>query len=153
MLNMFNCYALAHDHQNRNRPSAEKPTVVSPESAFKNFLKEINSIDKKNELEKYLDEPNFDDDGNFDLLLWWKENSLKYPVLSKMARDVFATPVLTVASESAFSTGGRIFDSFRSCLNPKMAEALFCAQDWLRPSLNQLKDQIIQEDLEASENI
>jgi hypothetical protein len=44
-------------------------------------LKEINSVDKKNELEKYLDEPNFDDDGNFDVLLWWKENSLKYPVL------------------------------------------------------------------------
>ncbi|CAJ2667680.1 unnamed protein product [Trifolium pratense] len=37
--------------------------------------------DKKNELEKYLDEPNFDDDDNFDLLLWCKENSLKYPVL------------------------------------------------------------------------
>jgi hypothetical protein len=106
-------------------------------------LKEINSVDKKNELEKYLDEPNFDDDGNFDVLLWWKENFLNYPVLSKMARDVFATPVSTVAPESAFSTGGRILDSFRSCLNPEMAEALICAQNWLMASLNQLKDQKI----------
>jgi hypothetical protein len=98
----------------------------------------------KIKLEKYLDEPNFDDDdGNFDVLLWWKENFFKYLVLSKMARDVFATPVSIVASESVFSTGGRILDSFRSCLNPEMAEALICAQNWLMASLNQLKDQKI----------
>jgi hypothetical protein len=63
------------------------------------------------------------------------------------------TPVSTVASESAFSTSGRILDSFRSCLNPEMVEALIWAQNWLMSSLNQLKDQNIQEDLEASEKI
>jgi hypothetical protein len=61
---MFNWCASAHGNQNRNRSSssgssligvsvsAEQPTVVRPQSAFKNFLKEINSIDKKNEREK-----------------------------------------------------------------------------------------------------
>jgi hypothetical protein len=53
------------------------------------------------------------------------------------------TPVSTVASESAFSTSGRILDSFRSCLNPEMVEALIWAQNWLMSSLNQLKDQKI----------
>ncbi|KAL0434809.1 UNVERIFIED_CONTAM: putative AC transposase [Sesamum radiatum] len=41
-------------------------------------------------------------------------------------------PISTVASESAFSTGGRIIDDFRASLTPKMAQALICCQDWLR---------------------
>jgi hypothetical protein len=37
----------------------------------------------------------------------------RYQVLSKMARDVLAVPISTVASESVFSTGGRILDPFK----------------------------------------
>ena len=49
-----------------------------------------------------------------------------------MARDVLAIPITTVASESAFSTGGGILDDFRSSLTPFMVEALICTQDWMR---------------------
>ena len=41
----------------------------------------------------------------FEILGWWKANSNRYQVLSKMARDVLAVPISTVASESAFNTG------------------------------------------------
>nr|KAJ0202299.1 hypothetical protein LSAT_V11C600329310 [Lactuca sativa] len=73
-------------------------------------------------------------DTNFDILLWWKIQQCRYPILSKMARDILTIPVSTVASESAFSTGGRVLDSFRTSLTPRMVEALVCAQDWLRSS-------------------
>ncbi|KAA0056156.1 transposase [Cucumis melo var. makuwa] len=39
--------------------------------------------------------------------------------------------VRTEASESAFSTGGRVVDSSRCSLAPKTVEALICTQNWL----------------------
>ncbi|XP_022843207.1 zinc finger BED domain-containing protein DAYSLEEPER-like [Olea europaea var. sylvestris] len=67
----------------------------------------------------------------FDLLTWWKANSIKYPTLQKVARDLLAIPVSTVASESAFSTSGRFVSPHRNRLHPKTLEALMCARDWL----------------------
>ncbi|XP_073154092.1 zinc finger BED domain-containing protein RICESLEEPER 2-like [Henckelia pumila] len=86
----------------------------------------------KSELEKYLGEDPEDCDESFDILQWWKVNSPRFPILSRMARDVLAVPVSTVASESTFSTGGRVLDAFRSSLSPRIVQSLVCAQDWLR---------------------
>lgn len=53
----------------------------------------------------------------FNILLWWKVHSAKYRVPSEIAQDVLAIALSTVASESAFSTGGRVIDSCRSFEN------------------------------------
>ena len=68
-------------------------------------------------------------------LSWWRKNSCKFPILSELAKDVLAVQVSSVASESAFSTSGRILDPFRSCLTPYMIEALVCLQQWLRNNI------------------
>jgi hypothetical protein len=86
----------------------------------------------KSELEKYLAEDTEPEDNKFDILGWWKVNSSRFPVLAHLARDVLPIPVSTVASESVFSTSGRILDDFRTSLTPFMVEALVCTQDWLR---------------------
>ena len=44
-----------------------------------------------------------------------------------IASDMLPIPVLTVASESAFGTRGRVFDTFRTSLTPRIVEALICA--------------------------
>jgi hypothetical protein len=51
-----------------------------------------------------------------------------------VARDVLAIPASTVASESAFSAGGRVVDKYRSRLDPEVVEALICTKDWIRAS-------------------
>jgi hypothetical protein len=86
----------------------------------------------RTELDRYLAEECEEDTKKFDILAWWKGQSSRFPILSELARDVLAIPISTVASESAFSTGGRILDDFRSSLTPFMIEALVCTQDWLR---------------------
>lgn len=76
---------------------------------------------------------------DYDVLSWWRRNSHKFPVLSEFVKDVLAIQVSSVASESAFSTSGRILDPFRSCLSPHMVESLICTQQWLRNTIHQEK--------------
>jgi hypothetical protein len=46
-----------------------------------------------------------------------------------------AIPVTTVASESVFSTGGRVISPHRSRLAPKAVEGLMCMQVWSRADM------------------
>ncbi|KAA0065439.1 zinc finger BED domain-containing protein RICESLEEPER 2-like [Cucumis melo var. makuwa] len=101
-------------------------------SRYKRRRQEQNTLELRNDVDRYLSDPCEELNDQFDVLTWWKLNAVKYPILSKIAQDIFAVPVSTVASESAFSTGGRILDSFRSSLSPKTVEALICTQNWIR---------------------
>ena len=104
------------------------------------------------ELGRYLNEVVENDIEDFDILGWWKVNSPRFPILSQLARDVLAIPISIVAFESAFSTGGRVLDSFRSSLTPKVVEALVCTQDWIRESSNQVDMMEELKELEKFEN-
>ena len=89
---------------------------------------------KRNEVDSYLEENLLPpmSDTKFNILDWWKTNATRYPVLSKLARDILAIPVSTVSSMLAFSTAGRVIDQYRNRLNPHTIEALVCRKDWLR---------------------
>jgi hypothetical protein len=93
----------------------------------------------KSELQEYLDEGLYDVSPNitsFSALDWWRNNSMKYRILSKMAANILAIPISTVASESTFSAGGRVIDEFRSRLSEESVEALICGGDWFRHKYN-----------------
>ncbi|KAL0315404.1 UNVERIFIED_CONTAM: Zinc finger BED domain-containing protein RICESLEEPER 2 [Sesamum radiatum] len=102
------------------------------ESQFAKHLEEEQCAESKSEVTRYLFDGCEKLSKDFDVLKWWKSSSSKYPILSKIAKDVLDIPVSTIASESAFSTSGRVIDAFRSSLSTKMVEALICTQDWLR---------------------
>ncbi|KMS99639.1 hypothetical protein BVRB_1g022080 [Beta vulgaris subsp. vulgaris] len=49
----------------------------------------------------------------------------------RIAKDILAVPASTVASESAFSMGGRVVSPHRSRLASSTVEALMCMQNWI----------------------
>ena len=59
-------------------------------------------------------------------------NALKFKVLSKMACDFLSISIITVASKSIFSVGGRVIDSYRASLGADTVQVLLCGEDWLR---------------------
>ncbi|PKA65717.1 Putative AC transposase [Apostasia shenzhenica] len=60
-----------------------------------------------------------------------------------MAKDIFTIPVTSVASESAFSAGGRVLEDYRSSLSPKTLNALVCFGSWIRAAHSTATDPII----------
>lgn len=89
----------------------------------------------KSELDQYLEEALVPRIQEFDILDWWKLNTLKYPTLSKMARDVLAIPMSMVSpglSIFGAGIGSRVLDEYRSKLRPETLQALFCTKDWLQ---------------------
>jgi hypothetical protein len=89
------------------------------------------SASNSSELASYLDSDTVIQlDDEFDLMQWWHEHKLTYPVLSVLAKDIFTVPVSTISSESTFSTTGRIIEERHRRLNPETVEALTCIKDW-----------------------
>lgn len=88
------------------------------------------------ELDQYLTEKLLPfDQKNFDILVWWGSNGSKFPVLQRIARDILAIPISTVASESAFSMSGNKITKQRSRLKAQTVTALMCTQSWLKKEL------------------
>lgn len=50
-------------------------------------------------------------------------------------------------------TGGRVLDTYRSSLNPEVAEALICTQNWMRQSSNQPKELDVVDVFDQSEKV
>jgi hypothetical protein len=71
---------------------------------FQSFVRSVDTFQRvKSDLEVYLEEDVYIcDEGadlKFDALEWWKSNQFKYRILSKMAQDILAIPISTVASK------------------------------------------------------
>ena len=85
----------------------------------KELVQEPGFQEETSELDMYLRDnleiQNLMSGTEYDILSFWRVNNGKYPVLSTLAKDVLAMQVSSVASESAFSTSGRILDPSRSC--------------------------------------
>ncbi|XP_048494372.1 zinc finger BED domain-containing protein DAYSLEEPER-like [Beta vulgaris subsp. vulgaris] len=86
----------------------------------------------KSKLDVYLEDEPLDLNLDLDVLEFWHQNAIRFPELSKMARHLLIIPVSTVASESAFSIGGKTISHNHSSLKPKTFQALVCVQDWCR---------------------
>ena len=82
---------------------------------------------RKIDLKMYLEEMVFPDQGNFDILAWWRFAGPKFPTLSLIVRDLLAIFVSTVAFETTFSTSGKVLDHQWCSMLPSIVEAIICA--------------------------
>ncbi|OMO58912.1 putative Zinc finger, BED-type [Corchorus capsularis] len=137
---MFEKFENNSRHSRTSSSSSSKVTVSNvPTSQQEDFSKLVaflnesstNSSTVNSELDHYLEEATLPWSQDFDILNWWKTLGIRYPTLQKIAKDILAIPVSTVASESAFSTSGRVVSPHRSRLHPNTLEALMCSQNWL----------------------
>ncbi|XP_018629427.3 zinc finger BED domain-containing protein DAYSLEEPER-like [Nicotiana tomentosiformis] len=107
--------------------------IMGEMDEFDKFESPSEYSSEKTQLDLYLEELVIVCKGNenLDVLTFWKDNRSKYPELSLMARDLLSIPISTVASESAFSVGGRVIGKFQSSILPENAEAKLCSRDWI----------------------
>ncbi|XP_058776849.1 zinc finger BED domain-containing protein RICESLEEPER 2-like [Vicia villosa] len=135
------CGLIAYDGTNdatTHTAASESPEVGSTSGLgrrnFEMFLETVVGNNFKTDLELYFEEsplkvlPN----AKFDVLTWWVGNEAKYPVLSKLAKDILTVPVTTVALEATFSAGKRIINPKRSSMKTKTVEMVLCGGDWVK---------------------
>ncbi|KAL2930501.1 Zinc finger BED domain-containing protein RICESLEEPER 2 [Bienertia sinuspersici] len=82
-------------------------------------------------VDAYLNAPLVPRSPDFDILKYWQSSSSTYSTLARMAKDVLAVPITSVASESSFSMGSRTLTKYRASLLPKNVEAIVTTQNWL----------------------
>ncbi|XP_012833474.1 PREDICTED: uncharacterized protein LOC105954344 [Erythranthe guttata] len=111
------------------------------------------SSNRRLELDQYLtirfDFPHDEDPSAFsmfDILDWWKSKSSAFPIMSKIAKDVLACPVSTVAVEAAFSIAGHILDQRRSNLRLENLEAQVCLDNWGKSNFRHKDDHVAVDD-------
>ncbi|CAN0913177.1 Zinc finger BED domain-containing protein RICESLEEPER 2 [Linum grandiflorum] len=119
--------------------------ILDPRQKMRHVEKCLKKKLKTTDLDLYLQEKQYKEVirkenenlvvDKFDILGWWSSHHGKlFPILSEMAREILAIPISTVASKSAFSTGGRVLNDFRTSLSPQVVEVVICCEDWLRSS-------------------
>ncbi|EOY03499.1 BED zinc finger,hAT family dimerization domain [Theobroma cacao] len=134
------CYDLLQEYHSRStnlKPESSQSSLAatfdeSPEPdecMLYGFFNSFIDGHAKLELDHYLKDKVLPFTKTFDILSWWKTNGIKYPTLQMIARDFLTIPISTVASELAFSTGGRVMTDHRSRLKPYTLEALMCTQN------------------------
>ncbi|WVZ92889.1 hypothetical protein U9M48_038924 [Paspalum notatum var. saurae] len=129
-------------------------SLPSAFSEFQSYLSSTEANPSKSELLIYLDETNVSlADKEFDLLTWWKVNSHRFSVVSRMAKKFLTILVTSVSAESTFSTGDRTLDDYRSSLSPSMVKALVCSSSWIRGAHDASFTHVEPEDEDDVENI
>ena len=63
------------------------------------------------------------------MLLWWKNNTPKFFIISIMSHDLLTPLASSVASESTFSVGNRVLDERRRRLALDILDCLICLKD------------------------
>ena len=71
------------------------------------------------------------------VLHFWECNIGKYPILSRIARDILAVPVSSVQPEREFSVAGNLITEIRNRLGPLAARSSLSFRCWYKNEIFQ----------------
>ncbi len=97
--------------------------------------KQRDQQDTSDELERYFNEPVLPQDpDDTPAIEWWLRTGqrLRFPLLSKMAIDIFSIPPMSSEPERVFSGAKHTISDQRSSLKIQTIEVLECPKSWLR---------------------
>jgi hypothetical protein len=111
-------------------------------------------VENINEVGKFLvDSYEDSNDDKLDILGWWKCIVSKYNILLKVAQNVLAIPISTVAFKLAFSTDIYILNQFQSFLSLEVVQTLICCQNRLYYRLISINIRNLIKDFETYEHL
>lgn len=105
------------------------PTPLAPTTMFSHLYPKKKKV-SINEFQSYLSEPALGEVSASDMLLWWKDNSKRYPNLSRMAQHYLSIPGTSTSSERLFSSGKELITDRRNRLNEISIQAVQCLKSW-----------------------
>lgn len=91
-------------------------------SLMDSIFGEEENCDEENEVDEYLKLKQAKNTIN--PLFWWQSNETKFPILSKLAKELFGISATSVPSERLFSDVGNVITNKRSSLKPEKVEKL-----------------------------
>lgn len=70
----------------------------------------------------------YKEEGPFDMcvspIVWWKDQQLKYPLLSKAAKNTLVVQATSVSAERVFSVAGDVVSAKRAALDPDTVNSI-----------------------------
>ncbi|CAN6811057.1 unnamed protein product [Brassica oleracea] len=124
----------ADDEEEEEDKEENKPDAYEDFVLFKEYLKFEGGRSREfqeSELDSYLKQPVMEWNKDFKALEWWKEESQKYPILSRVARDILSIPISRASSYDAYVSEIREPPRYVLSMDAKAANAMVCGRSWL----------------------
>ncbi|WZZ42720.1 zinc finger BED domain-containing protein RICESLEEPER 2 [Brassica napus] len=109
----------------------KKPDGYGDFAFFQEYLKFEGCCSREfheSELDSYFKEPVLEWRKDFDALKWWRDESSKYPILSRLARDILSIPISRGTSNRAYVADKRECPEFIVALEGKLLNAMMCGE-------------------------
>ncbi|KAL1202644.1 Zinc finger BED domain-containing protein DAYSLEEPER [Cardamine amara subsp. amara] len=119
------------DRRTRKRRSLMHTTGFAFFQEFLKFEGSSREFDES-ELDSYLKEPVMEWNKDFNALEWWREEGQKYPILSRVARDILSIPISRATSFDAYVADKRECPEFVVSMKAKLVNAMMCSKSWSR---------------------
>ena len=126
----------------RNAQSEIESSLDEDDNEFESWgdirtdFRKTKRIRLENELESFTNSGVKEKDKKIkDPLTWWLQHESDYPVLSKMAMDLFSIPAMSSECERVFSQAKKLITDERNRLGHSTVQGDECQKQWLKTGL------------------